>query len=659
MPPSVRANIARARADVEAGIARALGVAASRASRYLLTRATLRDIVTTVDPRTDTYERALTVVERRTLRVEIAPGLGTRPEELAPMPEPAGKDPWRVDRAALARDQVVCACPACNGERVLPCKRCEGGGRIRCEVCAGAGKLDGRPCSRCERTGEAPCPSCNRGQVDCATCERIGRVRAWLHLETRTIFHVEVAGDPTGIAAHEGVRSPADFDAGSSRWKNELFHDSGVVPSSAGVPDELLPPLDPATDRVRSVRVQSFASSVYRLTYVTPLGGGTLEVAGNPPELVASASFAPLRLRRAVILAFLVMGVWVSLMARHGYESRHAWFRDHGDGTLLLAFCLGATVFATATAAGMLLPLRAWRSRRTLLPVILALACVGGATWASRLHVPTVVSARASLARGDVAGATAEAEAVLALGPSPDATRLLDDAGVRQVEVAPDLPTAIERASRTFETRTAKDAAADIVRRRADAQLASAVAAADARAVFAVGDALKPFDVAAAVRAFDAGAELEVARCARDGILPCDFRGGELPDPRREALERTLERAYAERSLARGDWEGLAARLGRWTTRSGLADDTALLRLAAATRILGDLGVLARREPTLPEPAQRLELVEQQMALSRSYQLFADKEPPPGIAVLAQRREALSREVIRREQAKRPRPAWR
>jgi hypothetical protein len=484
-------------------------------------------------------------------------------------------------------------------------------------------------------------------------------VRAWLALEAKTYSHVSVMSDGSGIDAHPNVRSPSDFDAGQARWKNELFHDTGTLPSAKGLARDLLPPLDPRMDRLRSTRVQSFASSVHRFPYESPFGDGVLEVAGTPPQVTPATVWRPLRLRRAMLITLLVAGGWFALMLRHGYTNRHPWFAENGHPWVVLGLGLGATLAGVVAAGGVMLPSRARSLARTWLPCLVAAAFGALAVASTRSPMPSVADAEARLARGDRAGARMEAEAVMAVGgDKAAAARVVDATHVADVVSAPSLAAAIGAAEPPWFAEDSRSTATATVARRADDEIAALAAKDDVGGLFALGDSLRKASPDLARKAFAAGASRRVAECEKGVIFPCEYHGVDLPDDVAHAYERRLEIAYADAAIAKGDWDAVSARLDRWTGDLAAAAPSTRARAAAACQ--ARLTPLVAKLRTTTEPHARRDLADQSLAIGRAFRRFSDREPAPPIAALATELATAERavEAVEKAEVKR-RGVWR
>lgn len=647
IPPASRRSFDAVRLNVAAMAERAVQAAARRATRYGLTGAVFRDVIERVDARTETYERVLATVERREVLVEYEPGLGARPTEVKAALDPSRVDPWTAERASLReRSRRVVSCDACEGAGVQRCRKCGGEGALACPYCHGARQRDGKACEGCTGVGSVVCGSCTSGSIKCPTCAGAGLRYTWLRLDVRMSQVVTVDGDAAAILAHEGVRSPADFDLDARRWKNDMFFDTGADGTLDDLPPTLVPVVDEPHERVLRVRLQSFASSVHSVVVKTMLGSSEFQVAGVPPAVLPSSKVALLRLYRTLVLAVAGAGVWLSVMAKIGHERAHPWFAAHGVGWPILATALVASGAGVYAASILLLATRAWRPGR--LAPALGVAVAFGAVSAAlpRLARPSLERARAALVAGRNADARAEAEALVATGRDVVGARaLLDQVLAAELSAAP-LASAVARAGAPrFHSPDARRDASAAVRARVDAERARLVATGDAAGLFALGDLARPLDPELARRAFDAGAEVAVARCAEQGTVPCEFRGGELPDARRVELERRLELSYARRNVDLGEWDALGKRLERWSKQPTMAAEVQPLQALAHAELGRRYTILVEAERSTSDPHARLDLAEKQLSVGRMMVRVGGAEPPPGLAALVRKQQAAAAAV--------------
>jgi hypothetical protein len=129
--------------------------------------------------------RLVSTLEVRRLAWQKAPYEG--PERAHGAAIDAGKlDPFDPPTEVRQRSRYVSLCRACSGAGQLDCPKCDGVGRFFCIVCEGDGlDAQGMPlkCQKCRGKGSSPCQQCNEGKLDCASCDRCGRLEHWLEAE--------------------------------------------------------------------------------------------------------------------------------------------------------------------------------------------------------------------------------------------------------------------------------------------------------------------------------------------------------------------------------------------------------------------------------------------------------------------------------------------
>jgi hypothetical protein len=124
--------------------------------------------------------------------------------------------------------------------------------------------------------------------------------------------------------------------------------------------------LDLYCDRVIAARRQSFMVAVYSITYRTPQGRGTIEVAGREPRVLPLANWKPLQLRLATLaiatIVYLVAATTVPLI--YGAEQSDGSRGSSATFASALAWSIGlATVFVM-----LLKSETAWHLLRRRLP---------------------------------------------------------------------------------------------------------------------------------------------------------------------------------------------------------------------------------------------------------------------------------------------------
>lgn len=414
--------------------AAALASAARRARRHLVSRRMFRSSVTGHEVVAEAYDRVLHNIEHRRLIVRSIPG-GDGP--LRPLPAPEGLDPWRVNPDTVEDDtRAVGACTNCQGTGDVSCSRCNGSTWARCPYCVGGKVLAQRKgrwfknCPSCRGRGTQKCTSCRGGRVGCSPCNATGRITAWLTLE-RTI-RSQVTVHPRNAAAriHRRIDKPDDFDSGA--WPTRLSVDTGLQPSLS-LPSELAPALDIRADRVIGARRQTFCTDVHRFTFTTPVGGGTVEVAGEPPIVSPSSRWTGLRTRLALSLTIALLGIWGVATIYSDYVSQHTWYARYGDVGPLIGFGIGAASLLGVTLALLLVA----RAARSWFAIGIAAGAAGafalGIILACTYKQPSIATARQELTAGNLIRAQEEAQALVDMHrDTTEAGSVLDDLHLRR-----------------------------------------------------------------------------------------------------------------------------------------------------------------------------------------------------------------------------------
>ncbi len=382
----------------------------------------------------ETYDRVLYNIEHRRLVVRSVPG-GHGP--LRPLPTPAGFDPWRVNPDTVENDtRAVGACPSCQGTGEVACPRCGGSTWASCPHCIGGkvfaqrkGRLF-KNCPYCRGRGTQKCTSCRAGRVECSHCNATGHITAWLALERMIRFQVTV--HPTNAASriHRHIDRPDNFDSGA--WPTRLSADTGLQ-ASLSVPGELAPTLDARAERVIGARRQTFCTDVHKFTFITPVGGGMIDVAGEPPVVSPSSRWTGLRTRLALAFAIVLLGTWGTAAIYQDYVARHPWYAQHGDVGPLVGFGAGAAILLGAAAA-FLMVTRAARSWFAVGVSAGAAAAFGlGVALAYTYDQPSIATATHELADGNLIRAQDEAQALVDMHrDTAEAGAVLDDLHLRR-----------------------------------------------------------------------------------------------------------------------------------------------------------------------------------------------------------------------------------
>jgi hypothetical protein len=371
-------------------------------------------------------------IEERIPTLRFIAGHGTRAKDTIALPDPRTVDPWAVDPKTVPGDtRRVATCPTCAGAKKVYCSPCVGSGRLRCNYCLGTGRSFGKKglkqCPGCRGRGDRDCPNCTNGLHGCPSCDKLGRVIAWIEVTIQRKGTVCVLADVDIEQAHADLRQVYDFDRPASELATDLLADTGwrAVNSGWQLPRDLVPRLDLRTQRAIGIRVQSLCASTTRFTYSTRLATGTAELAGHSARFIEGRELAPLRTRAMLGLGAGAVTFISGLLVRRSYMSRSDWFSDHGYGDQLLALTvLGATAAALLTL-GLCLPKRARSRTRWLAPILVMLASLLGVPLIWNAALPQAAVAEQALADGELQLAERELDGLADLGlESTDAQRL-------------------------------------------------------------------------------------------------------------------------------------------------------------------------------------------------------------------------------------------
>jgi hypothetical protein len=510
-------------------------------------------------------------------------------------------DGWEVDGASLAEEtRVVARCGGCDGAKTEDCSGCAGRGVCRCDTCYGAGRVagqraGGKQCPRCRAKGERRCEGCRgKGRVECRGCTGSGLNYAWLEVSSSERLEVCVSPKSPASLAHRRLTDPADFDGDD--WPHGLAHDTGVLrldpaevqPVPEAIPPSLLPQLDPASERLLSIRHQRFTAQTHRFMYANAFGEGHVDVSGDPPEILRSSKWGPLWTRLGVLVAATVGSLLAQAMFLGAYVSRHPWFEQHGSAGRVALVGLLTSVAAIATLA-VATSARAGLRRadaRLLGAVALAGVLAGGAAW--NVGGPSLEAARAAHERGELVHATRTAEAHAAMeGKSPAYAELVDDIRLAGVSRAVDVRAAAQLLGEqwTSEAKRAEAAAVfrqqlgrhgDAARERGDAAVLDSLAH-EARKV-AVQEAGELRRQAAELRisACVASEDLRCVGAALDAVTAAGVPIGRLAQARQRALSESARWVRRDLDAARG-----SAVEQRWRALQGAVSTVAAYKALA------------------------------------------------------------------------------
>ena len=257
------------------------------ALRYGVMPYTMRKLIVHRQDSDRFYTRTAWNIQQRTPMLCVGAGHGSRARDIGSPPDPRSIDPWAVDPSRVAdATRCVATCPACAGAKKVQCSSCRGVGRLTCNYCAGTGLGFGKKglknCPSCRGRGNRDCPACTNGLHGCPTCDKTGRVYAWIEIVQQRLSVACVLADFEVERAHARVKQVEDFDAAPAALPTDMIADTGWRAPSDGawkLPPELVPQLNHRTQRVIGVRAQMLSAPATRFTYSTRFSSGTVELA--------------------------------------------------------------------------------------------------------------------------------------------------------------------------------------------------------------------------------------------------------------------------------------------------------------------------------------------------------------------------------------------
>jgi hypothetical protein len=213
-----------------------------------------------------------------------------------------------------------------------------------------------------------------------------------------------------------------------------LSADTGLQPN-LNLPGELALAFDTRAERVVGARRQTFCTDVHKFTFTTPVGGGKVEVAGEPPVVSPSSRWTGLRTRLALSSVIALLGIGGVVVLYNDYVARHAWYAQHGDVAALFGFGIGASLLL-GVALALLLLTRAARSWFAIgISMGAAAAFALGVFLAYTYKQPSLVTARSELAAGNLIRAQQEAQALVDLNrDTTGGAAVLDDLHLRRAK---------------------------------------------------------------------------------------------------------------------------------------------------------------------------------------------------------------------------------
>lgn len=253
--------------------------------------------------------------------------------------------------------------------------------------------------------------------------------------EVRRAVRVE---PPSMLDEDPRLALPESFDEPGAHLPGDVVSDAVVTPES--LPQELTPELDPATERVKSARVQQLSRAVVRVVYETALGVGSVDVAVHDSKIATSSVWQPLVLRRWLSLGAAGVGLAAGLGLFAAYKSRHEWFAVHGQNAMFVVVAVMLAVAGAIAVAELSLVPSARNKGQTLVAGGLGLACLISMWLIWRGTGPTTERALSALAAGRDADAALEARALIRLDQDVvEAQSILDELHLRKLKRSQDL----------------------------------------------------------------------------------------------------------------------------------------------------------------------------------------------------------------------------
>jgi hypothetical protein len=498
-------------------------------------------------------------------------------------------DAYHPPHDLRSRSRYLELCRRCGGDGRIECATCGGAARVTCAACGGAGKVHGVTangarrllhCKTCKGKSTLPCAGCTKGQIECPSCGRSGRIEHWLEVEGGP-REGDIQVEPDGAVTRA---FPWGKD-GVPASDGEILRDARIVCTvskhglltledlPADVPEEwrrahwqaIGARLQPG-ERVVSQTLTMLEVPSVEATYVVGSESQSIELEGlrllAPPvstdALFHARAAALQRLAMALALLPLVAGVVYAVRGTYFYNA-------HVLGAL------GCAAIATAVIYGVFWHATLWGGARKWLA--LAIPPIAAATALAIIAEPSAAAARRYIDEGQLEIAEAELNA---LGDPDDG------------ELAP--LWADVHLQRALAAKTCAAASGIAAKIPAGArQHATARAHADALAAAEAEQALADANLEAAASAL--GCAGEAFRSGAGGLR----------------IHARIEAADAKRCLAAHDWPCVFARATE-VERGGEAGTATELRGAARTAIRAeiDAGIGAAR--TEKDLARRAEL---------------------------------------------------
>jgi hypothetical protein len=567
-----------------------------------------RETLRGLDLRKRLIGRLTTKLDGRRFAWRAAPYTGRERTIRGTPIEPAGLDPYNPPSDLRTRSQYLDLCRRCGGGGRIECVACGGASRLTCVACAGAGKVHGLTangarrllnCKTCKGKATSPCAGCTKGQRDCPSCARSGRIEHWLEVEGGPRdgdIQVEPDGNVTrafpwgkdGVpASDEEIRKDARVVCTVSKDRLLATED---LPRE--VSDDwrrahwqaIQPRLQPG-ERVISQTFALLEVPAVEATYVVGSESQSIEFEGLrllAPPISADAVFhgrATALGRLAIALAAL------PLVAGIVYAARGTYFHNaHVLGVVLCAAIAAAVIYGVFWHATLWGGARRW--------LALAIPPIAAATALAIITEPSAGAARNFIDRGQLELAEAELNA---LGDPTDG------------DLAP--LWADVYLKRALATKTCTAASELVAKIAASApQRATARAYADSLAMTEAERALADGSPAAAAASL--GCADEALRSGATG----------------RQVHARIQGAIANNCLAARDWSCVFARAADIDSDGETGRATAL-RDAARAAIRADADASMRAARTEEDLARRIELRRTAIDLWTRHLLAGPGEP--------------------------------
>jgi hypothetical protein len=528
--------------------------------------------------------------------------------------DPSTLDPYNPPYDLRARSSYLSLCRGCGGDGRVSCTTCGGAAKVPCVGCEGVGKKMGITangarrmlnCKTCKGKASVACQSCRKGQLDCVTCQRSGRVESWLEIEGGP-RDGDVQVEPDG----EITRAFVWGKDGVAAADEEILRDANVVCM---------------VTRDRLLTVDDLPDAVpvgWRASYWQPI-----QARLQPGERVVGQTFTLLEVPSIEVT--YAVGREAQSIELEGLRmlappiSADQLFRSRASALRRLAYMLGAVpiivamVYA-ARGAYFISP----ATLGVVLCTCVASAVVYGVVWQSSL----LGSARRWLASAVVPIAAATTLAILAEPSNAEVRRYIEagqlDRAKAELEALGD-PRDKEQASLWADLHlkhalatTSCPAAAEWIAKLADnsAQRAQALAHADRLAVAATESALQ------SQRLDEARVALE---CASDASRT---------RPEGLALQARMQLAMASQCLNAKDWPCVMSRTSD-ARALGAIQESDTVRAKALSVIRADLDFAVGSAESEKELPRRVTLQRTAIDLWTTYLANSGDEPSDLVAL--------------------------